>query len=447
MNKEIVKQAIKESQEGKLPELIQREVNIPLSSPKIISIVGPRRSGKTYLLFGLIKRLLSQNTSPEQIIYLNFDDPRLLPCDANGIELILQSYRELYPEHLTEINYLFLDEIQNVKDWELGVRRIHDTRKFRIFVTGSSSKLLSKEIATQLRGRAISFEILPFSFREILLARNIKVDKDIAYSTQRFHINKYLDEYLSVGGFPEVVLERDPDLKLRILKEYIETMFLRDLVERYNIRNQPLLRELLKFLASNTASIFSLNSFYKWISTIYPVTKRTLLNYMSYLEDSGLFFFVRKFSYSLKEQARRPRKCYVVDNGLRTAYGFKFSEDKGKNLENAVFLELQHRKAINPLMEVFYWQDYKKREVDFVVKEGKEVKQLIQACATIDNFNIKKREITALSKASEELKCDDLLVVTLDYENEEVDGKRVTFKPLWKWLIEEDIKLRASLSC
>ncbi|MFZ6016386.1 MAG: ATP-binding protein [Nitrospirota bacterium] len=192
--------------------MLLREVDVPLSSQKIIAIVGPRRSGKTYLLFLVIKRLLSQGLSPEQIIYLNFDDPRLLPCDANGIELILQAYRELYPEHLKKRNYLFLDEIQNVKDWELGVRRIYDTRRFRIFLTGSSSKFLSKEIATQLRGRAISFEILPFSFREILSAKGIRLDKNIAYSTERFSINKYLDEYLKTGGFPEVVLEENPDL-------------------------------------------------------------------------------------------------------------------------------------------------------------------------------------------------------------------------------------------
>ncbi|MEW6676102.1 MAG: ATP-binding protein [Nitrospirota bacterium] len=419
--------------------MLPREVDIPLSSQKIIAIVGPRRSGKTYLLFLVIKRLLSQGLSPEQIIYLNFDDPRLLPCDANGIELILQAYRELYPEHLKKHNYLFLDEIQNVKDWELGVRRIYDTRRFRIFLTGSSSKFLSKEIATQLRGRAISFEILPFSFREILSAKGIRLDKNIAYSTERFSINKYLDEYLKTGGFPEVVLEENPDLRLRILKEYLETMFFRDMIERYRIKNQPLLRELVKFLTTNTASVFSLNAFYKWIKGTYPVTKRTLLNYVSYLEDTGLFFLVRKFSYSLKEQAQRPRKCYIVDNGLRSAYGFKFSEDEGKNLENTVFLELQHRKAMNPLREIFYWQDYKKREVDFVVRQGKDIQELIQVCAKSSDFRVKGRETTALSKAAEELKCNNLSVITLDYEKEEkVNGKKIVFKALWKWLIEKE---------
>jgi predicted AAA+ superfamily ATPase len=437
MNKRIVKEVIKEFQEWELPEVLPREIDAPLSSQKIIAIVGPRRSGKTYLLFWLIKKLLSGNISAEQIIYFNFDDPRLLPSDAKDIELILEAYRELYPEHRKKINYLFFDEIQNVKDWEIGVRRIYDTRKFRIFLTGSSSKLLSKEIATQLRGRAISFEILPFSFREILSVKGIELDKNIAYSMERFSITKCLNEYLKTGGFPEVVLEENSDLKTRILKEYLETMFFKDLVERYHVKNQALLRELTKFLTTNTANLFSLNAFYRWIKSAYPVTKRTLLNYVAYLEDTGLFFLVRKFSYSLKEQTQTPRKCYIVDIGLRSAYGFKFSEDEGRNLENAVFIELQHRKAKNPLMEIFYWQDYKKREVDFVIKQGKKIEQLIQVCVKVDDFRIKEREIGALVKASEQLQCDNLSVITFDYEKEEeINGKKVAFKLIWQWLLE-----------
>ena len=439
MDKKIIKEALKEFQEGELPEAVPREIDIPLSSQKIIAIIGPRRSGKTYLLFLLIKKLLSENISAERIIYFNFDDPRLLPCDAKGVEQILEAFRELYPEHRKKINYLFFDEIQNVKDWEIGVRRIYDTRKFRIFLTGSSSKLLSKEIATQLRGRAISFEVLPFSFREILSAKEIKLDRNIAYSMERFSITKCLNEYLQVGGFPEVVLEKSSDLKTRILKEYLETMFFKDLVERYHVKNQLLLRELMKFLTTNTASLFSLNAFYRWVKSTYPVTKRTLLNYVAYLEDTGLFFLLRKFSYSLKEQTQTPRKGYLVDIGLRSAYGFKFSEDEGKNVENAVFIELQRRKTKNPLMELFYWQDYKKREVDFVIKQGKTISQLIQVCARIDDFRIKERETGALVKASEQLKCNHLSVITFDYEKEEkISGKKVAFKPICKWLLESE---------
>jgi hypothetical protein len=171
----------------------------------------------------------------------------------------------------------------------------------------------------------------------------------------------------------------------------------------------------------------------------YPVTKRTLLNYVSYLENIGLFFLVRKFSYSLKEQAQTPRKCYIVDNGLRAAYGFKLSDDLGRNLENTVFLELQHRKAMNPLMEIFYWKDYKKREVDFVVRQGKDLKELIQVCTRIEDFKVKEREITAILQASEELKCNNLSIITLDDEKEEkINGKKVAFKRLWTWLIEKE---------
>lgn len=437
MEKGTIKEVIKEFQESGLPEVLPREIEVPLSSQKIIAIVGPRRSGKTYLLFLLIKKLHSQNISPEQIVYINFEDPRLLPCDAKGMELILEAYRELYPESRGEKSYFFFDEIHNVKDWEIGVRRIHDTKKCQIFLTGSSSKLMSREIATQLRGRAIRYEVFPFSFREILSAKGIQLKKDIAYSMERFSIRNYLDEYLTMGGFPEIVLEENQDLRMRILKEYLETMFFRDLVERHHIKNQPLLRELMKFLATNTANIFSANAFFKWIKSTYPLTKRTLLNYIAYLEDTGLFFLVRKFSFSLKEQTLRPRKCYIIDNGLRTAYGFKFSEDKGKNLENAVFIELLHRKARNPLSENYYWQDHKKREVDFVVMQGRDVRELIQVCDRIDDFRVKERETRALASASEELRCDNLSVITFDYEKEEtISGKTVVFKPVWKWLIE-----------
>lgn len=437
MDREIIKQIIKESQETHFPKIIPREIKIPLSSQKIITITGPRRSGKTYLLLLLMQKLVSKGVPVEKFLYINFDDPRLLPCNAKDLEIILESYYELYPELKDKTNFVFFDEIQNVTDWEIGVRRIYDTRKFNIFLTGSSSKLLSKEIATHLRGRAINFEILPFSFTEFLSAKGVKLDKHSIYSSERFSIKKYLEEYLKTGGFPEVVLEKNPDLKIRILKEYLETMFFRDLIERYNVKNQKLIRELVRYLTTNTASLFSLNAFYRWIRQTYPVTKRTLINYVSFLEDIGLFFLVRKYSYSLKEQIQTPRKCYIIDNGFRTVYGFKFNEDKGKILENTVFLNLLHRRTKNPLIEIFYWQDYRKREVDFVIAKERKIETLIQVCANVDDFKTKEREVSSLLKISSELKCKNLLVITLEYESEEKYGtKTVIFKPLWRWLIE-----------
>jgi len=436
MNKGILKQVIKESQEISFPRIVPREIEVPLSSRKIIAITGPRRSGKTFYLYLLVKKLIAKGVLRERVVYINFDDPRLLPANARDIEDILESYRELYPELRNKVNFIFFDEIQNVTEWEIGIRRIHDTKKFNIFLTGSSSKLLSKEISTHLRGRAVNFEVFPFSFREILKVKGIKLDKNIVYSQKRFSINKFLRAYLEMGGFPEIVLEKNVNLKMRILKEYIETMFFKDLVERYNIKNQPIIRELIKYLSANTAKLFSLNAFYKWIKQTYPVTKRTLINYTAALEDIGLFFLIRKFSYSLKEQAQTPRKCYIVDNGFSNVYGFRFTENTGRILENTVFLELKHRQAKDPLMNIFYWQDYAKREVDFVVTRGKNIKALIQVCANVDDFRTKERETTALLKASGEVKCGDLMVITFDYEKEEkIKNKKVVFKPLWKWLI------------
>lgn len=436
MDKEIIKRIIREHQEATFPEMFPREIEVPLSSRKIITVTGPRRSGKTYLLFLLMRSLISKGISRERIVYVNFDDPRLLPFNARDVEMLLECYRELYPEPRNKFNFIFFDEIQNVKDWEIGIRRIFDIKKFNIFLTGSSSKFLSREIATQLRGRAIRFEILPFSFKEVLITKGIKLDKNTIYSQERFFIKKHLDMYLKMGGFPEIVLEKNPDLRIRTLKEYLETMFFKDLLERYRIKNQSVIRELMKYLATNTSSLFSLNAFYKWIKQTYPITKRTLINYVSYLEDIGLFFLVRKFSFSLKEQTQTPRKCYIVDNGLRSVYGFTVSEDKGKVLENTVFLELRRRQTKEPLMEIFYWQDYQKRGVDFVVMRGRTIQTLIQACADVDAFKTKERELTSLLKAGRELRCKELIVITLEYEKEEkFKGKNIIFKPLWKWLI------------
>ena len=436
MKKEALKEVIREFQEWTLPNVIRRGLEVPLSSRKIVSIVGPRRSGKTFYLYGLIKKLLSNGIPREGIVFVNFDDPRLLPCDALCLEELLQAYRELYPERMEEVSYLFLDEIQNVKGWESGVRRLHDTGRFRIYLTGSSSKLLSREIASRLRGRGVSFELLPFSFREILRAKGVKVDRNIAYSPRRAFVKKLEEEYLELGGFPEVVLEEDPAMKLRILREYLETMFIKDLVERYKIRNSMLLRELMKFLLTNTAKRFSANSFYKWIKTSLPITKRTLFNYIRYLEDSALFFFVRKFSFSLKEQAQAVRKVYVVDAGLRASYGFRFSKEKGTNLENTVFLEFYRRKNLNPLLEIYYWRDSRGREVDFVIKEEQKIKSLVQVSCDSSDPRTKQREVNALLSASQALNCPNLQTITLEEEGEEkLSGKTIKIIPLWKWLL------------
>lgn len=436
MYKEALKQIILESQEKEIPRIFPRDIEIPLDSTKPIAIAGPRRSGKTFLCFALIKALQESNIPKEAIAYINFEDPRIYPADATISGDILAAYWELYPEMRSQRKYLFLDEVQVVNRWELLVRRLYDTKEFSIIFTGSSSKLLGKEIATEMRGRALTFELLPLSFREALSFRGIPIHHRLPYSQERFSVQQILSEYLEYGGFPEIVLEEDKDLRIRILREYLQTMFLRDIFDRFRLRNRALMQDLIRFLATNIAQPFSVNSLYRFMKLSQPLTKRTLLEYSRYLEEAYLFAFVRKYSPTLKEQFRSLRKCYIIDHGLRLVYGFRFSDDRGKTLENAVFLELRHRKAKNPLLEIFYWKDPQGHEVDFVVTEGAKIQALIQVSADITHPKTREREIRALVAASRNLQCENLTVITLDVESQEtVENRKIFFQPFWKWAL------------
>lgn len=431
MKKEILKRLIVEFHESELPELIERSMDVDLETRKIISIIGPRRCGKTYYLYYLIKKLIQQGEDKTRMLYINFEDERILPFSVKEFDLILEAYFELYPENKGKKIYAFFDEIQNVNGWEVAVRRMYDREKIRIFITGSSSKLLSKEIATALRGRTISYELQPFSFLEILRAKGIDVTPNLLYSSKRFHIKKLLNEYMKFGGFPEVVLENDETTKIRILQEYLNTIFFRDLVERYSVRNTILLKEIIRFLTSNISRYFSVSKFYKLAKQNFKVTKRTILNYCSYLEDVRLTLFVKKFG-TLKEQMVNPRKIYCIDVGFKTASGFYTSEDLGRIAENLVFLKLRERQLRDPLVEIYYWKQ--KQEVDFIVKRGKKVEEIIQVCWDVEEA--KEREIKGILNAAEFFKIKKGIIITGDFEGEElIEGVKIEYVPLWKWLL------------
>jgi predicted AAA+ superfamily ATPase len=438
MDKEKLKLVIKEFHESDFPAIIERKiVHIDEKTEKIISLFGPRRSGKTYYFYHLIKNLVDGGIDKTRILYVNFEDERILPFNLDDFENVLEAYYDLYPQNKGKRVFIFLDEVQKIDGWEIAVRRINDKENARIFITGSSSKLLVKEIATSLRGRTISYEMLPFSFEEMLLANGISVDGDIFYSKRRFYAKRVLEEYMKFGGFPEVVLEKNETTKIRILQEYLNAIFFRDLVERFSIQNKVLLKEMMRYLISNVSTIFSLSGFYKLSKEKYGLTKQTIIDYADYLEDVEFAFFVSKYSRSLKEQIRNPRKSYVVDVGFRTASGFYTSEDYGRVAENLVFLKLKHVQMKNPLVETYYWKD-EKREVDFVVKEGKSVKQLLQVCWDVTKKETKDREVEGLLKAMEELRLKEGVVVTKDFEKvEKTKGKTITYVPLWKWLLKD----------
>ena len=312
------------------------------------------------------------------------------------------------------------------------IRRIYDKEKIRIFITGSSSKLLGRELATSLRGRTLNYQIFPLSFKEFLRFKNVKISKDFEYSKARFNIKKLFQEYVIFGGFPEVVLEKK-ELKLQILKNYYDLTIYRDLVERFSIRNSEFLKILTKYLLTNFSAQFSINSYYKSLEKPLKISKETVLEYLSCLQEIELVYLIPIFSYSLKIQQVNPKKNYVIDNGLRNAVSFRFSEDFGRLLENLIFIELKRQEK-----EVYYYKG--KNECDFVVKDDLKISDIIQVTKDLNKKN-QVRELGGLIEVAQKYDLKQGLILTEDQEDEfveKIDKQKIKIKvkPIWKWLLK-----------
>lgn len=406
-------------------------MGLPQKTNKIITLSGPRRAGKTYYFYQIIKKL-KEKIDFSRIIYVDFEDDRLFPLAIKDLDDLMEAYFELYPENKAKEIYYFFDEIQNIDNWEIFIRRIYDKEKAKIFLTGSSSKLLSREIATSLRGRTLNYQIFPLSFKEFLNFKGVKPDKNSAYSKIRFQIKKLFQEYAIFGGFPEVVLESD-DLKMAVLKNYYDLIIYRDLVERFAVRNVNFLKSLSKYLLTNVSAPFSINGYHQNLEKPLRPAKETVLEYLSYLQEIELVFLLPIFSYSLKTQQVNPKKNYVVDNGLRNAVCFRFSEDFGRLLENLVFVELKRRNK-----EIYYYKQ--KRECDFVVMNNLKASQAIQVTQEL-NKNNKEREVGGLIEVMRKYQIERGLVLVQDLKEEtkeKINNKEIKFVSLWKWLLEEE---------
>jgi uncharacterized protein len=433
--KEAFKRVIVESQ-GLKSEIVERDVRLPTDLQKVITLYGPRRSGKTYLFYQTMRELEKSGVPAKKMLYINFEDERILPFSKDDWETLVEAFFELHPENVGEKVYLFLDEAQEAPYWDKFVRRMSEKKEFRIFLTGSSSKLLSKEIATSLRGRTISYFLAPFSFREALSAKGLKTHANIEHSPQRHLIKKEFSNYLKFGGFPETIDKEDP-LKIRILQEYFELVFYRDIVERHKIRNYTLMKELMRYLVNNFASLFSIMGYYNLLkSSGQKISKDTVWEYVSWLEDVNFVKFVQFYDYSIKRRTVNPKKIYCIDTGLITAVASQFSENKGRYLENAVYLELLRREK-----EVFYWKDDAGREVDFLITQRGKPKQLIQVASTIEDHKVRERELAPLVSAAERFKIDDCLILT-DDQNTEVSsgGLKIKVRPIWAWLLADKLE-------
>jgi predicted AAA+ superfamily ATPase len=351
--KDTIKYIIRDFHESGVPELRRRKIHLPLDLNKIISIVGIRRSGKTYLCYDTIQRLLEQGIELSRCIYLNFEDDRLFPFTLNELDLILKAYNELYPQHYNQTKYLFLDEIQRIENWGRYIRRIYDTENVRIYVTGSSSQLAAGALSSALRGREIRYHVTPLSFKEYLDFRDIE---EVPFSTHSdVQIRHALYRYLHWGGFPEVVLIEDDYIRRKILQEYSDLILYKDLIEHYGIHNHYLLKYLLKHTMSNPATLLSLNKLYRDLkSQGLSLSKDALYEYTGYLRDALVLYSVEKCSDSLRVRTQNPSKSYVVDIGLVQMFVAPGKVDLGRKLDNMVYLYLKHNLGID---EICYYRD------------------------------------------------------------------------------------------
>jgi len=415
-----------------IPKGFPRNYQIHTDSGFIISIIGPRRAGKTFLCYNLMHQLRKAGVSRENMLYVNFEDEKLSGACANDLSSLLETYFEIFGLSSKDSVYLFLDEIQNVENWDKWVRRIHETeKKIKIILTGSSAKLLSKELSTHLRGRTIPVEVFPLSFLEIVQWQKLDFDHStISHSKKRFAIKKVFDKYLTDGGFPSIFFE-DDCLKENVLQEYFNSMIFRDVVERYRVNSIKKLKMLSHFVFESVAKDISYSRLANKMSSAgLAIGKHTVIEYMSYLEDAYLFFQNLKFEYSLTKQLGAIKKVYCIDNGLLNAVSFKFVNDTGKLLENLVYLELR-RKHNN----IFYHR--KNYECDFLIQEKNTITKAFQVTHELNSDN-EKREIRGLTEVFNTYKLNEGIILTADQESElKINNKTIKIIPLWKWLLEK----------
>lgn len=424
MDKETLKYVLAQSERRPWPEATPRALRLPLDSRKVVALVGIRRSGKTFLLYETVRRLEAQGVDRRRILYLNFEDDRLDPIQAGELDLILRAHEELHPEVAGQKKYLFFDEVQNAPSWEAYIRRLHDTEDAQIFVTGSSSHLLSREIATGLRGRSVSFEVFPLSFPEFLAFRGLKHEP---YSrTSESRMVAALGDYLTTGGLPEVVLAEEA-LRPRILKEYVDLVFYKDLVERYDVANPKVLRWLLRHCLGHSASLFNVHKLYQdFRSQGLRLSKDTLYNYLGYLEDSFLVFLLPVSERSLRKQAVNPKKLHAVDWALAYPFVAEPSIDEGKKLETAVFLHWRRQRE-----DLGYLGG--EREIDLVVNRDR-AEQLINVTLSVSRNETWERELSALEWAAARFPRVPRVLVCLE-QSARKPPAGIQIAAAWKYLL------------
>lgn len=428
MNTEIIKKVIAEWLEDKvLPPLIKRDVpDLDLNQIlEIIAVAGPRRAGKTFYMYQLIQSLLAQgNCSREDMLFVDFEDYRLVDFKDADMDSLFIAFQQVAGKAPT---FLFFDEIQRLVGWSRVLRTLHNQNRFRIVITGSNASLLEREIATELRGRCRNILMMPFSFREFLRFHDISDAERTLLTPARGRVIKAFEQYLKEGGFPEVVKKETLPEKRELLQSYYQTIFYRDILERYNVKAKTLLEYVMRYSLNTFSDLFSISMLEKELKRHgLPGSKQTISNYFGYLQEAFFLTAHDKFSYSPRQRIMNPKKIYLLDTGF-SMLSTDFSENRGKLLENAVAVELFRRRV-----ECFYYKG--RRECDFVVKEGTKLKAAIQVCWELTQKN-ESREFRGLREAMNALDIREGFILTNDEENElTFEGVKIQIMPVWKWL-------------
>lgn len=424
--KQLLKQIIRDFHLSENFDVKPRNIQPPIDTKKIITLIGVRRCGKTSIFYHMINQLI-EKIEKTKILFLNFEDERF-ELNSDELDLILQAYMELYPSYKLSECYFFFDEIQNIPNWEKFIRRMYDTISKNIFITGSNSKLLSSEIATSLRGRTLNFEIFPLSFKEYLSFKDIEVD---FYSSKSLAFIKNAQEsFLKNGSFPETLFLEEIYAN-KTLQEYFNVLLYKDLAERYNITNTVALKFFLKRIISSSTKQISINKIFNELkSSGIKIGKNTLYEFLEYVQNIYLALTLQKYDNSLINKELGEKKIYSIDIGLNNATEFRFSDDIGKSLENAVFLELRRKE-----FDIYYYRT-SKSECDFLVFDKNTISDVIQVTFDISDENTKSREIKGLIEACKNFDLKSGTIITFDSEDELIEnGIKIKIIPFYKWSI------------
>ena len=427
---ELLKEIILDFQNEPLDTGIKRHLKYELVQGKAFVCIGVRRCGKSTMLYQIIEKLKRKGIKNENILYINFFDDRLMDTKHSNLSLITEAYYSIYPEKKgTETIYCFFDEVQEADNWEPFVDRILRTEKCEVFISGSSAKMLSKELATQMRGRSIAWELFPFSFKEF--ADYKKADYKNLTTKNRLILKNCFDEYFKKGGFPEV---RNVSDKLRIMihQEYYKTILHRDVIERFDAIHPQAVVQAGHRLISSAGSLYSINRMTSFLKSMgHKISKGFVAACIDWFEDVYFLFSVKIYSQSASKQNVNAKKVYCIDHSMINSVTSGISANSGHLLENIIFLHLRRMTE-----RLYYYRTSNGKEIDFVWLDSQKKNHLVQVCFSLVDPLTKKREMTSLTQAMDELRLTEATIVTLDEDQQiEKDGKKIRIIPVYKYLI------------